>query len=106
HRRGDRPRQLQGERVRPDLRLEVISWQFCVKKDSPLRTFKDVYDECKKRRVVIGTIGRAGSSHIQLAALQKELNMPAGIVHFDGSGKAYPAVLRGPVQVAIAVSRA
>jgi tripartite-type tricarboxylate transporter receptor subunit TctC len=79
----------------------VISWQFCVKKDSPLRTFKDLVEESKKRRVVIGTIGRAGSSHIQLAALQKELNMQTGIVHFDGSGKAYPAVLGGHVDVAI-----
>src|SRR5262245_53966545 len=35
----------------------VISWQICVKKDSPLRTFKDLVDECRKRRVVIGTIG-------------------------------------------------
>src|SRR4051794_37012342 len=41
----------------------VISWQICVKKDSPIRTFKDLVDECKKRRVVIGTIGRGGSSH-------------------------------------------
>jgi putative tricarboxylic transport membrane protein len=79
----------------------VISWQFCVKKDSPIRTFKDLVAECGKRRVVIGTIGRGGSSHIQLAALQKELNMPAGIAHFDGSGKAYPAVLGGHVDVAI-----
>jgi len=79
----------------------VISWQLCVKKDSPIRTFKDLVDECKKRRVVIGTIGRAGSSHIQLAALQKELNLPFGIAHFDGSGKAYPAVLGGHIDVAM-----
>ena len=79
----------------------VISWQICVKKDSPIRTFKDLVDECKKRRVVIGTIGRGGSSHIQLAALQKELNLPFGMVHFDGSGKAYPAVLGGHVDAAM-----
>ena len=34
----------------------------------------------QKRRVVVGTIGRSGSSHIQLAALQKELNLPFGLV--------------------------
>ena len=79
----------------------VISWQLCVKKDSPIRTFKDLVDECKKRRVVIGTIGRGGSSHIQLAALQKELNLPFGMAHFDGSGKAYPAVLGGHIDVAM-----
>src|SRR3954452_25067441 len=39
----------------------VVSWQLCVKKDSPIRTFKDLVDECKKRRIVIGTIGRGGS---------------------------------------------
>jgi tripartite-type tricarboxylate transporter receptor subunit TctC len=79
----------------------VISWQICVKKDSPIRIFKDLVDECKKRRVVIGTIGRGGSSHIQLAALQKELNLPFGMAHFDGSGKAYPAVLGGHVDAAM-----
>ena len=67
----------------------VVSWQLCVKKDSPIQTFQQFVDECKKRRVVVGTIGRSGSSHIQLAALQKELNIPFGMVHFEGSGKAY-----------------
>jgi tripartite-type tricarboxylate transporter receptor subunit TctC len=79
----------------------VISWQLCVKKDSPIRTFKDLVEECKKRRVVIGTIGRGGSSHIQLAALQKELNLPFSMAHFDGSGKAYPAVLGGHIDAAM-----
>jgi tripartite-type tricarboxylate transporter receptor subunit TctC len=79
----------------------VVSWQLCVKKDSPIRTFQQFVDECRKRRVVVGTIGRSGSSHIQLAALQKELNLPFGMVHFEGSGKAYPAVMGGHVDAAI-----
>jgi tripartite-type tricarboxylate transporter receptor subunit TctC len=79
----------------------VISWQICVKKDSPIRTFKDLVDESKKRRVVIGTIGRGGSSHIQLAALQKELGLSFATAHFDGSGKAYPAVLGGHIDAAM-----
>ena len=79
----------------------VVSWQLCVKKDSPNQTFQQFVDECKKRRVVVGTIGRSGSSHIQLAALQKELNIPFGMVHFEGSGKAYPAVMGGHVDAAI-----
>ena len=79
----------------------VLSWQLCVKKDLPIRTFQQFVDECKKRRVVVGTIGRGGSSHIQLAALQKELGIPFGLVHFEGSGKAYPAVMGGHVEVAI-----
>jgi putative tricarboxylic transport membrane protein len=72
-----------------------------VKKDSPIQTFQQFVDECKKRRVVVATIGRSGSSHIQLAALQKELNLPFGMVHFEGSGKAYPAVMGGHVDAAI-----
>jgi tripartite-type tricarboxylate transporter receptor subunit TctC len=79
----------------------VMSWQLCVKKDSPIRTFQQFVDECRKRRVVVGTIGRSGSSHIQLAALQKELNLPFGMVHFEGSGKAYPAVMGGHIDAAI-----
>jgi len=79
----------------------VISWQICVKKDSPMRTFKDLVEESKKRRIVIGTIGRAGSSHIQLAAIQKDLNLSFGLAHFEGSGKAYPAVIGGHVDAAI-----
>jgi tripartite-type tricarboxylate transporter receptor subunit TctC len=79
----------------------VVSWQLCVNKDSPIRTFQQFVDECKKRRVVVGTIGRSGSSHIQLAALQKELDLPFAMVHFEGSGKAYPAVMGGHVDAAI-----
>ncbi|MFL6797799.1 MAG: tripartite tricarboxylate transporter substrate binding protein [Xanthobacteraceae bacterium] len=79
----------------------VLSWQICVKKDSPIQTFQQFIDECRKRRVVVGTIGRSGSSHIQLAALQRELNIPLGMVHFEGSGKAYPAVMGGHVDAAI-----
>ena len=79
----------------------VVSWQLCVKKDSPIQTFQQFVDECKKRRVVVGITGRSGSSHIQLAALQKELNLPFGMVHFEGSGKAYPAVMGGHVDAAI-----
>jgi tripartite-type tricarboxylate transporter receptor subunit TctC len=79
----------------------VVGWQICVKKDSPIRTFENLVDECKKRRVVIGTIGRGASSHIQLAAIQKQLDLPFGVAHFDGSGKVYPAVLGGHIDAAI-----
>lgn len=79
----------------------LIGWQICVKKGSPIRTFKDLIEDCKKRRVVIGTIGRGASSHIQIAAIQKDLNLEFGLAHFEGSGKAYPAVLGGHVDAAI-----
>jgi tripartite-type tricarboxylate transporter receptor subunit TctC len=79
----------------------LIGWQICVKKDSPMRTFKDLVEETKKRRVVIGTIGRGASSHIQIAAIQKDLKLEFGLAHFEGSGKAYPAVMGGHVDAAI-----
>ena len=43
----------------------VVSWQLCVKKDSPIQTFQQFVDECKKRRVVLppsGARARAISS--------------------------------------------
>jgi putative tricarboxylic transport membrane protein len=33
--------------------------------------------------------------------LQKELDLPFGIAHFEGSGRAYPAVLGGHIDVAM-----
>ncbi|MCC7425511.1 MAG: tripartite tricarboxylate transporter substrate binding protein [Alphaproteobacteria bacterium] len=77
----------------------IIGWQFCVKKDSPIRTFRDFVEETKKRRVVVGTIGRGGSSHLQVAIVQKRLGLNFDIIHFDGSGRAYPAVMGGHVDV-------
>src|SRR5262249_40946750 len=32
----------------------VVSGQLCVKKDSPIRTFQKLGEECTKRRVVVG----------------------------------------------------
>jgi len=63
--------------------MERGELQLCVAKDSPIRTFQNFVDECKKRRVVVATIGRGGSSHIQLAAIQRELDIPFGMVHFE-----------------------
>lgn len=78
----------------------IIGWQFCVKKDSPMRTFADFVNEAKRRRVVVGTIGRSGSSHLQVEIVKKRLGIDFDIVHFEGSGRAYPAVLGGHVDVA------
>src|SRR5262249_14741081 len=38
---------------------------------------------------------------IQRPAWQKELTLPFGMVHFEGSGKAYPAVMGGHVDAAV-----
>lgn len=80
----------------------VIGWQFCVKKDSPIRTFTDFVNECGRRRVTMGTIGRGGSSHLQAEVVKKRLGINFDLVHFDGSGRAYPAVMGGHVDVALA----
>ena len=80
----------------------VIGWQFCVRKDSPIRTFTDFVNECRRRRVTMGTIGRGGSSHLQVEVLKKRVGINFDIVHFDGSGRAYPAVMGGHVGVACA----
>jgi tripartite-type tricarboxylate transporter receptor subunit TctC len=77
----------------------IIGWQFCVKKDSPIRTFTDFVNEAKKRRVVMGTIGRSGSSHLQVEIVKKRLGLEFDVVHFEGSGRAYPAVMGGHVDV-------
>src|SRR5262249_21153857 len=47
----------------------VVSWQLCVKKDSPIQTFQQFVDECKKRRVGVGTIPRSRSTQTHLAPL-------------------------------------
>ena len=78
----------------------IIGWQFCTKKDSPLRTFADFVAECRKRRVTVGTIGRSGSSHLQVEIVKKRLGINFEVVHFEGSGRAYPAVMGGHVDVA------
>lgn len=79
----------------------IVGWQFCVKKDSSIRTFKDFVEETKKRRVVVGTIGRGGSSHFQLMLTKKELGLNFDVAHFDGSGKGYPAVMGGHIDVLV-----
>jgi tripartite-type tricarboxylate transporter receptor subunit TctC len=78
----------------------IIGWQFCVKKDSPMRTFGDFVEEAKKRRVTVGTIGRSGSSHLQVEIVKRRLGLNFDVVHFEGSGRAYPAVIGGHIDVA------
>jgi tripartite-type tricarboxylate transporter receptor subunit TctC len=78
----------------------IIGWQFCVKKDSPMRTFGDFVNEARRRRVTMGTIGRSGSSHLQVEIVKRRLGLNFDVVHFEGSGRAYPALLGGHIDVA------
>lgn len=75
-------------------------FHYCVKKDSPIRTFSDFVAECKKRRVSVGTIGRGGAFHLHIVAMRQALGLDFNIVHFNGSSPAYTAVLGGHVDVA------
>src|SRR5258708_17244592 len=62
----------------------VVSWQLCVKKDSPIQTFQQFVDECHKRRGVVGTIRGLGARHIPLAAFTEEMEPPFRMGGFQG----------------------
>jgi tripartite-type tricarboxylate transporter receptor subunit TctC len=74
-------------------------FHYCVKKDSPIRTFQDFVNETKKRRVTVGTIGRGGAQHLHVVAMRAKLGLNFGIVHFDGSSPMYTAILGGHIDV-------
>ena len=74
-------------------------FQYCVKKDSPIRTFADFVAETKKRRVTVATIGRGGAFHMHVVGMRSQLGLDFDIVHFDGSSPAYTAVIGGHIDV-------
>lgn len=75
--------------------------QLNVKKDSPIRSMADFAAECRKRRVVVASIGRGGAHHLQLLALRRDLGVPFDIAHFSGSSAAYAQVIGGHVDASI-----
>jgi tripartite-type tricarboxylate transporter receptor subunit TctC len=75
--------------------------QLNVKKDSPIRTMADFVAECRKRRVVVGSIGRGGAHHLQLLAMRRDLGVPFDIAHFNGSSAAYAQVIGGHIDASI-----
>jgi len=92
--------EYKAQEFEPIFGWSIIGWQFCVKKDSPIRNVQDLVAEARRRRVTMGTIGRGGSSHLQVEIVKRRLNIDLDVVHFDGSGRAYPALLGGHVDVA------
>ena len=78
----------------------VVGWQLCVDKNSPIRTIKDLVALSKKRPIKAASIGRGGVSHLQLVLFKNILNIPMNIVHFSGSSKAYPQLWGGHIDVA------
>ncbi|MGK7870235.1 tripartite tricarboxylate transporter substrate-binding protein [Falsiroseomonas sp. E2-1-a20] len=75
--------------------------QLNVKKDSPIRNMADFVAECRKRRVVVASIGRGGAHHLQLLAMRRDLGVPFDIAHFNGSSAAYAQVIGGHVDASI-----
>jgi tripartite-type tricarboxylate transporter receptor subunit TctC len=74
-------------------------FQYCVRSDSPMRTFADFVAETRKRRVTVASIGRGSAQHLHIITMRKRLGLHFDIVHFDGASPAYAAVLGGHVDV-------
>jgi tripartite-type tricarboxylate transporter receptor subunit TctC len=72
-----------------------------VLKNSPIRNFADLVKEAKARKVTVGTLGKGGPSHLQLAVLSNKLDLKLQLVHFDGGAPAYTAVAGGHVDAAV-----
>ncbi len=81
---------------------QATGGQLNVKKDSSIRNMADFIAECRKRRVVVGSIGRGGAHHLQLLAMKRDLGINFDIAHFNGSSAAYAQVIGGHVDASIA----
>ncbi len=78
----------------------VVGWQLCVDKKSPIRNLKDLIALSKKRPIKAACLGRGGASHLQLVLMKNILDIPMNIVPFSGSSKAYPQLWGGHMDVA------
>lgn len=79
----------------------VNAFNIYVQKTSSIKTFADFIKEAKSRTVTIGTLGKGGPSHLQLAVLREKLGLKLQFVHFQGGAPAYSAVLGNHVEAAI-----
>ena len=79
----------------------INAFNVYVQKSSTIKTFSDFVDTAKSRTVTIGTLGKGGPSHLQLAVLRKKLGLKLQFVHFQGGAPAYSALLGGHVDAAI-----
>jgi tripartite-type tricarboxylate transporter receptor subunit TctC len=77
------------------------AFNICVLKNSPFKTFADLVKVAKTRKVTIGTLGKGGPSHLQLAILNSKLGLQLQLVHFDGGAPAYTAVAGGHIEAAV-----
>jgi tripartite-type tricarboxylate transporter receptor subunit TctC len=79
----------------------VNAFNLFVPKASPFKTLDDLIKTARTRRVTVGTIGKGGAGHLQLAILKRRLNLDLQFVHFDGGAPAYTAAVGGHVEVAM-----
>jgi tripartite-type tricarboxylate transporter receptor subunit TctC len=79
----------------------VNAFNLFVPKASPFKTLDDLIKTARTRRVTVGTIGKGGAGHLQLAILKSRLNLDLQFVHFDGGAPAYAAAVGGHVEVAM-----
>lgn len=79
----------------------VNAFNLYVAKTSPIKTMADFIAEGKKRAITVGTIGKGGPSHLQLALLKSRLGLNLQLVHFNGGAPAYAALSGGHVEAAI-----
>jgi tripartite-type tricarboxylate transporter receptor subunit TctC len=85
--------------LEPIYAWSIEGWQICTKKDSPVRTLKDLAALGATRPITAGTIGRSGGSHLQLLLLERALGVKFNFVHFNGSSQVYPQVLGGNIDI-------
>lgn len=71
----------------------VEGWQLCTSPDGDIKTMADLVRLAGERRLVAASIGRGSTSHLQLLVLQEALGIEFNIVHFTGTGEAYPQVI-------------
>lgn len=79
----------------------VNAFNIYVPKASSIKTFADFIKEAKSRTVTIGTLGKGGPSHLQLAVLREKLGLKLQFVHFQGGAPAHSAVLGNHIEAAI-----
>lgn len=79
----------------------INAFNIYVKKDSAIKTFADFVKEAKSRPVTIGTLGKGGPSHLQIAVLKKKFGLNLQLVHFEGAAAAYSAALGNHIETAI-----
>jgi tripartite-type tricarboxylate transporter receptor subunit TctC len=79
----------------------IDGWQLCTQIDGEIRDVDDLVRIANERTLTAATIGRGSTTHLQLLVLQEALGIDFNIVHFNGTGEAYPQVIGGNVDFAV-----